>query len=501
VIYTFHEFKFDIDRRELWCGPEERSVEPQVFSLLAYLIENRDRVISKEELMDSVWEGRIVSDATLNTRINMARKALGDSGKEQTVIRTIPRRGFRFVAEIARGGAPLPNKPSIAILAFDNISGDPDQEYFSDGVTEDIITALSHIRQFRVTARNSSFTYKGQSVDVRNVARELGVRYVLEGSVRKSNRRVRVTAQLIDGESGNHLWAERYDRELEDIFTVQDEITHTIVAALQPEITRSEIERALQKPPESLDAWDLYQRGLWHLYRNNKEDIAAARQMFEQAVDAESDFIGSYVGIVECDIHDLTFGYADRDPRDTFAPARKAIEIDPQNAAAHKSLGMAHFVNRDHPSAITELKLAIQLNPNDAHFYPYLGFAQSFSGLAEEALANFSMALKLSPRDPRLGWFQNGMGVSFLHLQRHEECIEWVRKALKFPDGGWPIRSYLISALAHLGRMDECKQELAELLAIRPDCTISGLQQSRLTTCQAYSDHYAEGLRKAGLPE
>lgn len=398
------------------------------------------------------------------------------------------------------GDIPTSAKPSIAVLAFDNIGGDPEQEYFSDGITEDIITALSHIRQFLVTARNSTFTYKGQAVDLRSVASELGVRYVLEGSVRKSGDRVRITAQLIDGESGNHIWAERYDRDLKDIFAVQDEITQTVVAALLPELARSEIERARRKPPGSLDAWDLYQRGLWHLFRTNKEDNAAASQLFAESVAADPDFVNPYVGIVECCVYDVAMGFAQRDPREAFAPARKALELDHQNAYAHKALGLAHFINRDHRSAIAELQLAIQLNPSDAHFYPYLGFAMAFSGLAEDALDNFLMAMMLSPRDPMLGWFHNGMGVSLLHLQRHEECAEWVRKALQYPNAPWPIRGYLISALAHLGRMEECQKEVANLLELHPDCTISLLQQSRLTTDQAYTDHFVEGLRKAGLP-
>lgn len=392
-------------------------------------------------------------------------------------------------------------KPSIAVLAFDNIGGDPDQEYFSDGITEDIITALSHVPQFQVTARNSTFTYKGQAVNVRSVANELGVRYVLEGSVRKAGKRVRITAQLIDGESGNHLWAERYDRDLEDIFAVQDEITQTVVAALLPELTRSEIERARQKPPDSLDAWDLYQRGLWYLFRSNENDNAAAIQLFVEATEIDPHFINPYVGLVEGYVYEVVLGYGNRNPQDAFAPARRAVEIDPQNSSAHKALGMAHFINRDHPSSIAEFKLAIQLNPSDAHLYPYLGFAQAFSGLAEDALDNFLMAMTLSPRDPLLGWFHNGMGVSLLHLQRHEECVEWVRKALQYSNVIWAIRAYSISALAHLGRTEECQKEVADLLALHPECTISLLQKSRLTTDQAYSDHFVEGLQKAGLPD
>ena len=234
MIYRFGDHTLDTEGFRLTARGEEIAVEPQVFALLQFLIEHHDRVISKDEIIEHVWDGRIVSDGTLNSRINSARRALGDDGKAQAVIKTFPRRGFRFVAEVTDDNAPeakatLPSpstgKLSIAVLPFDNLSGDPEQEYFSDGITEDIITALSRIRQFFVIARNTAFTYKGQPMDVQAVAKELGVRYVLEGSVRRAGDRVRISAQLIDGAAGNQLWAEKYDRGLEDVFEVQDEIT------------------------------------------------------------------------------------------------------------------------------------------------------------------------------------------------------------------------------------------------------------------------------------
>jgi TolB-like protein len=263
--FSFSDQILDVDRRELRRSGELIALEPQVFDLLVYLVENRDRVVSKDDLLEAVWGGRIVSESAMTSRITAVRKAVGDSGKAQRLIRTVPRKGMRFVGVVREEQKPaasidarpaatenppgpllsLPDKPSIAVLPFANLNGDPEQEYFADGVVEEIITALSKIRWFFVIARNSSFSYQGRAVDVTQVGRELGVRYVIEGSVRKSGDRVRIAAQLIDTASGNHLWAERYDRELADIFAVQDDITERVVSAIEPETLRG---RAFPQP-------------------------------------------------------------------------------------------------------------------------------------------------------------------------------------------------------------------------------------------------------------
>jgi TolB-like protein len=275
VQFLFNDQVLDVGRRELRRGAEPIAVEPQVFDLLVYLLENRDRVVSKDDLIASVWNGRIVSESTLTSRINAARKAVGDSGNEQKLVRTIAKKGVRFVGNVRTeqdtqasnhteaDGQPLalPDKPAIAVLPFTNMSGDPEQEYFSDGISEDIITALSKLRWFFVIARNSSFIYKGKSVHLKKVAEELGVRYVLEGSVRKGGDLVRITAQLNDVTTGSHIWAERYDRDLADVFAVQDEITEAIVAAIEPQLYAAENFRAQRKAPDSMDAWDLVMRG------------------------------------------------------------------------------------------------------------------------------------------------------------------------------------------------------------------------------------------------
>jgi TolB-like protein len=283
VEFLFAGHTLDKERRELRRGGSMVAVEPQVFDLLVYLVENRDRVVSKDDLIGAVWGGRIVSDSSLTSRINAARKAVGDTGEEQRLIRTVARKGLRFVAAVqaAADGAsqadlvserpsaalPLPDRPAIAVLPFVNMTDDPSQEYFSDGITEDIITALSKLRWFFVIARNSSFIYKGRSVHLKQIADELGVRYVIEGSVRKGGDRLRITVQLNDVASGGHIWAERYDRDLADVFAVQDEITEAIVAAIEPQLYAAENFRARRKAPDSMDAWDLVMRALSHYWR------------------------------------------------------------------------------------------------------------------------------------------------------------------------------------------------------------------------------------------
>ena len=275
--YLFENYTLDTEKRELHRGADAVSITPQAFDLLDYLIRNRERVVSKDDLIIAVWNGRIVSDAALTTRLNAARNAIGDSGEEQRLLKTMARKGFRFVGQVqeARGGAApdnwaeppkdpltLPTRPSVAVLPFVNLSLDPEQEYFADGVVEDITMALSRFHWLFVIARNSSFTYKGRSVDVRQVGRELGVRYILEGSVRKAGNRLRIAGQLIDAETGAHLWADHFDGAIEDMFDLQDNVTSSVVGAIAPKLQREEIKRARRKPTESLDAYDYYLRGL-----------------------------------------------------------------------------------------------------------------------------------------------------------------------------------------------------------------------------------------------
>jgi adenylate cyclase len=393
-------------------------------------------------------------------------------------------------------------KPSIAVLPFENMSGDSEQEYFVDGVTEDIITALSRVRWFFVTARNSTFAYKGRSLDVRQVAKELGVRYVLEGSIRKAGSRVRVTAQLIDGKVGKNVWAKRYDRELEDVFALQDELAATIVGALEPELGKAERERAKAKRPENLDAWDLYQRGLWHLYRYTKEDLGEARWLFRHAAERDQGLGAAFSGLAEAYYFNLVYGHSTSPAQEreaALAAARKAVELDDEDAAAHCTLGRIHYVRREHDLAIPELEIALDLNPSLAWGHYGIGAALVFSGRAKEAIPHLENAIKLSPRDPNMGSFLVRMAEAHLFMGNYDRAVEWVKKALHQPNFQWSRYAALLSALGHLGRLDEASRVLEDLRSRRPDFSVDFVKSTHLFADAADMDHYLQGLRKAGV--
>ena len=303
--YLFEDYAFDTERRELHRGADVVSVAPQVFDLLDYLIRNRERVVSKDDLIKAVWNGRIVSDAALTTRLNVARSAIGDSGDEQRLIKTLPRKGFRFVGQVREArevaspnpgeGAPesapaLPDRPSIAVLPFENMNSDPEQEYFADGMVEEIITALSRFKWLFVIARNSSFTFKGKAVDVKEVGRRLGVRYVLEGSVRKASGKVRIAGQLIDAVTGAHIWADRFERDLTDIFALQDEVTVAVVSAIEPKLLQTEIALAARRRPENLTAYDFYLRAMQQYSLTSREGLAEAIRLAHRALELDPRF-------------------------------------------------------------------------------------------------------------------------------------------------------------------------------------------------------------------
>ena len=375
----FGSYVLDTDRRELKRGGELIALEPQVFDLLVHLVRNRDRVVSKDDLIASVWGGRIVSESTLTSRINAVRRAVGDSGEEQKLIRTLARKGFRFVGdarEQSPSGGPaaglqapfaLPDRPSIAVLPFTNMSGDPQQDYFIDGIAEEIITALSRVRWFFVIARHSSFAYRDKGLDAKQIARDLGVRYVLVGSVRRAGDQVRISAQLIEGSSGNNVWARSYDRAAADIFAVQDEITQMIVGAIEPQLSRAERERARVKPRDSLDAWSTYQRGMFHLCRCTREDLIEARKLFRQATALDAELGPAYSAEAEAYYYEVVYGFADCNEENrekAIGPAHRAVTLDAEDAGAHCTLGRIRYLRREYPPAISELKTALELNPS-----------------------------------------------------------------------------------------------------------------------------------------
>jgi TolB-like protein len=452
--YLFEEYAFDTNRRELHRGADVVSVAPQVFDLLDYLIRNREHVVSKDDLIKTIWNGRSVSDAALTTRLNAARSAIGDSGDEQRLIKTLPRKGFRFVGTVREAqrplsvavtdipteqpkpALPLPDKPSIAVLPFANLSSDPEQDYFADGMVEDIITGLSRSKSLFVISRNSSFTYKGQAVDIKRVGGELGVRYVLEGSVRKAGNRVRITGQLIDAATGNHIWADRYDSTLEDIFDLQDRVAMSVIGAIAPHLERAEIARAQRKPTESLQAYDYYLRALASFYRfSTREANMEAFKLTQTANNLDPDFAAPFALGADCLVQRWGFGWSSGSAEDVTEArrlARRAIELDKDDPTVLALAGMALglFVGEVEEGAAL-LSRAISLDPNLALARIWSGFVQLFLGDGDAAIEQFQIGLRMSPLDPRIFMAQNGMAMAHFLAGRYEEGSLWAKSAVQ----------------------------------------------------------------------
>jgi adenylate cyclase len=396
-------------------------------------------------------------------------------------------------------------RPSIAVLPFDNMSGDPEQEYFADGITEDITTALSKIRSFLVIARNSSFTYKGQAVDTKTVAEELGVRYVLEGSVRKAGNRIRITSQLIDAPTGHHIWAERYDRELKDIFDLQDEITQTIAAAIEPELSAKEREAAARKPPDNLGVWEIFQRAMWYFYGFEREQRPIARELFEKAIEADPGFAPPYAYKSYSHYSEVIMGWTD-DPEYHLAAgmesAKKAIALDPRDAVGYFAIGRIHMLRGEHDDSMAALEKALELNPNAFFAYHGLAATMVLDGRVEEAIEISIRGERVSPRDPLLWASIVVRALACILLERYEEAIGYSDKTLQFqaPYGYWPYATKA-SALAQLGRIDEARALLPQAIAEKPELSISYLRKTLPTSHEDGLQRYFEGLRKAGLPE
>ncbi len=398
----------------------------------------------------------------------------------------------------------LPDKPSIAVLPFENMSGDPEQEYIADGISEDLITALSKIRWFFVIARGSTFTYKNRAVDVTQVAKDLGVRYVLEGSVRKGGNRVRITAQLIDATTGQHVWAERYDRELADIFALQDEMAQTIVALVEPELGAVERERAHRKPPENLDAWETYQRGLWLMWTFLEDDNAEARRLFRRAHELDPGFAAAYAHEAYAHFITVVMGWADT-PDEALATglmaANMALALDDKDPVAYFALGRVTMMRGEHDAAIAALETTLALNPSFAQAYHGLGFALALAGRLEEAVEMFDKAERLSPFDPLLWAFTITHGLACILARDNKTALQLARQTLQIPraSGYWP-HAVLAAALAHLGQMDEARAAVTEALEAKPDLSLTYLEKTLPTKEPDGLEPYLDGLRKAGLP-
>ncbi len=527
--FLFENHILDVNRRELRRGAERVTLEPQVFDLLVYLLQNRDRVVSKDDLIQGVWDGRIVSESTLTSRLTAARKAVGDSGSEQRLIRTIPRKGVRFVGDareekapgsIAKSTSPatsdeakispalaLPDRPSIAVLPFQNLSGDPEQEYLADGVVEDIIMALSRMRWLFVIARNSSFTYKGQAVDVRQVGRELGVRYVLEGSVRKAASRVRIAGQLVDAATGANLWADRFEGALEDIFDLQDQLATSVVGAIAPMLERAEIERAKHKPTESLDAYEHYMRGIASLSHAPSDWKANgdALKYFLKAIERDPDFAAAYGMAAWCYVWRKANGWV-TDRAKEYAEAerlaRRAVALGKDDAVALARGGHAlAFVVGELDDGMAFVDQALAIDPNFAVGWMLSGLVSVYLGEPDKAIGRIERAERLSPRDPFNFIAQTAYAMAHFFAGRYDESVSWAEKALRdHPDYQLVLRIFA-AANALAGRNQAATRALERLRQLDPALRVSNIKDRFPLRRSGDIARFADGLRAAGLPE
>ncbi|MCP3751504.1 winged helix-turn-helix domain-containing protein [Pseudomonas sp. SBB6] len=522
--FVFEDYVLDQQRRELTQRGQVVAIGPQVFDLLLLLVSNHERVVSKDDLLQAVWSGRIVSESTITSHINAVRKAIGDTGEQQRLVRTVPRKGYRFTGVVSRcegladepvlSAEPLPapaatlnlpDKPSITVLPFHNLSGDPEQDYFADGMVEDIIAALSRLRWLFVIARNTSFTYKGSAVDVQGIGQELGVRYVLEGSVRKAGNKVRITGQLIDASSGTHLWAERFEGLLDDIFDLQDRIAESVVGAIAPQLERAEIERAKRKPTDSLDAYDYYLRGTAKLHNGTREAIEQALALFYRAIELDPEFASAYGMAAWCHFWRKINGWMSDRPREIAEGtrlARLAVVLGRDDAVALTRGGhaLAHLAG-DVDSGIALLDRARLLNPNLAPAWYLGGILRALRGETEAAIDNLNHAVRLSPLDPEMFRMQVGMALAHFFAGRFDIAASWAEKALGNLPSLLPAAALLAASYAHAGRQDKVELAMQRLRAMDPTLRVSRLKEWLPIQQGEDFERFAQGLRLAGLPE
>jgi TolB-like protein len=523
--FLFENYCLDADRRELKRGSELVAIGPKVFDLLLYLVRNRHQLVTRDELLQAVWRGRIVSESTLTSHINAVRTAIGDTGKAQRLIRTVSRRGLRFVGEIreqelaaerpvagaeiaAERPAPvlaLPDSPSLAVLPFRNLSGNVEQDYFADGIVEDIITALSRIRWLFVIARNSSFTYRGRTVDEKQVGRELGVRYVVEGSVRRSENRIRITGQLVDASVGTHLWADRFEGRLDDIFELQDQIATGIVGAIAAQLERAEIERARRKPTGSLSAYDTYLRAMPHLHRGTREAIDNALPLFCKAIELDPEFASAHAMAAWCHFWRKINGWMiDREQESAEGArlARLAVELGKEDAVALTRGGhaLAHLAG-EVDGAIALLDRALVLNPNLAAAWFLGGFLRTLSGEPDAAITFFTRAIRFSPLDPEMFRMQAGMALSHLLAGRFDMAASWAEQSFREAPSFLVVVAIIAASHALAGRTEQAQTSMQHLRTLDRTFRISSLERWIPIRRPEHRARFEAGLRLAGLPD
>jgi adenylate cyclase len=497
---AFGPFRLDQQGHSLTRAGAEVALGRRAFDVLCVLAAAGGEPVSKDALLDQVWPGLTVEENNLQVQISALRKVLGDG-----MIVTIPGRGYRLTMAVPGKQSPTPEaatgKPSIAVLPFTNMSGDIEQEYFADGVADDIITELARVRSLLVIARNSSFAYKGQAIDVRQIARELGVRYILEGSVRRSGDRVRIGAQLIDATTADHIWAERYDRGVADIFAVQDEISAAVTGAIGPAILDAEQRRAVRKPPTSLNAWEAYLRGQWHYGQRTAADHEQAKQLFERAIALDHAFAAPYAALARSYLDDGPgFGTRSMEDAATLSAdwARKAIAIDPEDADARAMVALTAQASGNADEARDQALLARTSNPNSPMAFAIEGHVLLFTGQPAEARQAFTASIRLDPRGPLSTWMAHLTAISYYFERDYVRSVEAARLILARDPSLRTTRRWLAAALGQLGRKDEAQVVLHRELELSP--RLFEWYTRRRPTFHRPEDyeHMLDGLRKAG---
>lgn len=495
--------ELDFSRGEVRQDGAPVAIEPQVFTLIAYLAKHPGQVLSRDDLIEAVWDGRIVSDSAIASRINTARKILGDDGSAQKIIRTIPKRGFRFEIEAEPAAPPLPDKPSIAVLPFENMSGDAEQSYFSDGITDDIITEMSRHKELFVIARHSSFAFRNPDRPLSEIAHALGVQYIAEGSVRRAGNRIRVTARLVDALTGQEVWSERYDRELVDVFAVQDEITGVIVATLAGQIAHERYRRTTSLSTDSVDAYDHVLRAIEHGFRVEPDDNVLARQSAKRAVDLDPSSARAHAIIALTHLNEgNNFWVADQ-PRSfdhALVSAKRAVGEDALDPLAHAMLGMAEmWKNRDYVRAVKHLERAVELNPSGAYYRGIWCYILAFCGQPEKALEEIDLAIRMNPLSP-------GLNIGFrcralFLLRRLEEALPDLQLQVTLMPGHSNALAYCAATYAALDRLDEARELTAQLARTTPNYRLSAVRRIMPFPDPADVEYFADMLEKAGMAE
>ena len=498
---TFGPFALDRRRAALTRNGEDIAISHKGYALLEALLDASGETVGKSALMEHAWPGTIVEEGNLTVQIAALRKALGEDAESYIV--TVPRVGYRFSVPPAPEAAP--GRPLVAVLPFNNMSGDPEQEYFADGVVEDIITALSRFRSFAVIARNSSFVYKGRAVDIRQVARELGVRYVLEGSVRLAGDRLRVTAQLIDADNGSHLWADKYDGAATDIFDVQDRITESVVAIVEPQIRWAEIDRSRRERPGSLAAYDLYLRAIPRFTAETPQDNAAAYELFSRAIELDPHYAMALTLAAGALSNQISLGWPALVPNNRarcieLMEAALAHGADDATVLAHCSAMLIHIAH-DYDRGMRTIARAFELNPNNIKVLVCAGIAHLHCGRVEDAIAHAQRALTLSPGDPDGYFSMTTIAHASMVTGDYAAALAWAERSQALNPRNNPTHWMLIAANAQLGRMTEARRRVAEFRSMVPEVTVASIVAGQPGRDPARLAAVLDGLRMAGMPE